>query len=69
MDYVAGGTLAHFAEKITMREKHVAAVCKQVLKGIEHAHANNVIHRDIKGQNILLGLDGTVKIGKRRLNI
>lgn len=37
-------------------------IMKQILKGVMYLHKNNVIHRDIKGANILLNEDGIVKL-------
>lgn len=34
----------------------------QIVAGIEHAHRRNIIHRDIKPQNVIVSVDGTVKI-------
>lgn len=34
----------------------------QIVAGIEHAHRRNIIHRDIKPQNIIVSVDGTVKL-------
>jgi serine/threonine protein kinase len=40
----------------------VAVYIKQVLRGLEYLHARNVIHRDIKGANILTTREGVVKV-------
>lgn len=40
------------------------SVCPQCLQALEFLHANQVIHRDIKSDNILLGMDGQVKLSE-----
>eukprot|EP00211_Chloroparvula_japonica_P003424 CAMPEP_0119118880 /NCGR_PEP_ID=MMETSP1310-20130426/607_1 /TAXON_ID=464262 /ORGANISM="Genus nov. species nov., Strain RCC2339" /LENGTH=443 /DNA_ID=CAMNT_0007108279 /DNA_START=253 /DNA_END=1584 /DNA_ORIENTATION=+ len=66
MEFVDGGALTDviFANENMLTEAHIAFVCYKVLLGLEYLHARPrpVIHRDIKSDNILMGLDGAVKI-------
>ena len=45
-----------------MPEKTIKVYAKQILTGLKYLHANGVIHKDIKGANILIHQDGTVKL-------
>jgi serine/threonine protein kinase len=44
-------------------EHLIAYICREALRGLEFLHLQYRIHRDIKSDNILLGLNGTAKIG------
>ena len=46
----------------TFSEIGVATIIEIVLKGLVDIHKKNLIHRDIKGDNILLSEDGTTKL-------
>ncbi|XP_050843792.1 serine/threonine-protein kinase PAK 3-like [Serinus canaria] len=62
LEYMDGGSLADVVSMRRMAVGHIATVCQECLQGLAFLHANQVIHRDIKSDNILLGRDGSVKL-------
>ncbi|GAA6003603.1 hypothetical protein JCM10207_003502 [Rhodosporidiobolus poonsookiae] len=62
MEYMEGGSLTDVVTCNIMSEGQIAAVSREVLQGLRHLHEQGVIHRDIKSDNILLSLQGDIKL-------
>ena len=63
MEYIKGITLKQLVSKRGALDKQESVdIMKQLVSAMVHAHKNNVIHRDIKPQNVLIKDDGTVKL-------
>ncbi|KAI8879279.1 Pkinase-domain-containing protein [Backusella circina FSU 941] len=62
MEYMEGGSLTDVVTCNMIMEGQIAAICKEVLQGLKHLHANGVIHRDIKSDNVLLSMNGDIKL-------
>ncbi len=62
-EYVEGMTIKEYLKLSTnLAVTEVVSLIEKVLDGLAHAHLNGVIHKDIKGQNILIDVDKNVKI-------
>lgn len=62
MEYMNGGQLTQIVEQTVLDEGQMAAVTKECLEALEFLHSKNIIHRDVKSDNVLVGFDGSVKL-------
>ncbi len=63
MEYIDGITLKEYIEMQKVLDwKETLHLTTQILKALQHAHENGIVHRDIKPQNIMLLQDGTIKV-------
>jgi len=63
MEYVENGSLARIVSSFGPLDEHVMAnYIKQILHGLQYLHEQGIIHRDIKGANILISKLGTIKL-------
>ena len=63
MEYINGGNLFSLVKKRRkLPEKIAKFLFKQIILGIKHMHSKNIVHRDIKLENILIDLNNRIKI-------
>lgn len=63
MEYISGGNLQSFVKKRRkLSEKTAKILFKQIMEGIKYIHSQNIAHRDIKLENILIDLNNNIKI-------
>lgn len=72
MEYCGAGSVTDLVKSTkgqSLKEEWIAYISREILRGLSYLHSNKVIHRDIKGQNVLLTDNAEVKLGKIILNI
>ncbi|KXN69956.1 Pkinase-domain-containing protein [Conidiobolus coronatus NRRL 28638] len=62
MELMTGGSLTEIIDKCTLTEAHIANITFQMCEGLGFLHAQQIIHRDIKSDNVLLNDKGITKI-------
>uniref|UniRef100_A0A8D2MBV1 non-specific serine/threonine protein kinase n=2 Tax=Passeriformes TaxID=9126 RepID=A0A8D2MBV1_ZONAL len=65
MEFCGAGSVTDLIKNTkgnTLKEEWIAYICREILRGLSHLHQHKVIHRDIKGQNVLLTENAEVKL-------
>ncbi len=62
MEYVDGKPLSELADGRPLKRSRAIPILRSVADALDHAHAQGVVHRDVKPGNVLVGRDGTVKL-------
>uniref|UniRef100_A0A671SWI4 non-specific serine/threonine protein kinase n=1 Tax=Sinocyclocheilus anshuiensis TaxID=1608454 RepID=A0A671SWI4_9TELE len=65
MEFCGAGSITDLVKNTkgnTLKEEWIAYISREILRGLAHLHAHHVIHRDIKGQNVLLTENAEVKL-------
>ncbi|CCD27401.1 STE20 family serine/threonine-protein kinase NDAI_0K02100 [Naumovozyma dairenensis CBS 421] len=62
MEYMEGGSLTDVVTHCILTEGQIGAVCRETLSGLQFLHSKGVLHRDIKSDNILLSINGNIKL-------
>lgn len=63
LEYVPGGSIAALIKRFgRLSEDIVRQFTKQILIGLLYLHENRIVHRDIKGANILINVEGVIKL-------
>lgn len=65
MEYCGAGSVTDLVKSTkgqSLKEEWIAYICREILRGLSYLHTCKVIHRDIKGQNVLLTDNAEVKL-------
>uniref|UniRef100_A0A665VSZ5 non-specific serine/threonine protein kinase n=1 Tax=Echeneis naucrates TaxID=173247 RepID=A0A665VSZ5_ECHNA len=65
MEFCGAGSVTDLIKNTkgnSLKEEWIAYICREILRGLTHLHQHKVIHRDIKGQNVLLTENAEVKL-------
>ncbi|XP_052753662.1 serine/threonine-protein kinase mig-15 isoform X2 [Galleria mellonella] len=65
MEYCGAGSVTDLVKSTkgqSLKEEWISYICREILRGLSYLHTNKVIHRDIKGQNVLLTDNAEVKL-------
>lgn len=62
MEFLEGGTLHEAIKVHQFCERHIAYIAREVLKALDFLHNNKFVHRDLKSANVMMSVDGEIKL-------
>jgi len=66
MEYMEGGTLYQAIKCFSFSERQIAYLTKEILTGLAFLHSENLVHRDLKSANIMMTIEGGVKLSQKK---
>ena len=65
IEFCGGGAVDSIMQDLEkpLTEPQIRCICREMLAALEFLHSRYVIHRDMKAGNVLLAIDGQVKLG------
>lgn len=62
LEYIEGGSLSSLCKRSVFPETLIRLYIYQILQGLQYLHSMGIVHRDVKGANVLLTKQGKIKI-------
>jgi serine/threonine protein kinase len=62
MEFLDGGTLHEAIKVHQFSERHIAYIAREVLQALHYLHSNKLVHRDLKSANVMMSVDGEIKL-------
>ncbi|GAM26234.1 hypothetical protein SAMD00019534_094090 [Acytostelium subglobosum LB1] len=62
MEFMEGGTFEEAARAWRFNENNLAYIARELLKGLQYLHENGMVHRDLKSANIMMSVEGKIKL-------
>lgn len=61
-EFLEGGTLSEAVKVHQFSERHIAYVAREMLKALTHLHSLGLVHRDLKSGNVMMSIEGHIKL-------